>query len=347
MVKQIGLIAFANRGGLGIQTKRLYDMIKPHKVLLIDSSGFSKNKELNFDWYPEEITTITDGFPKNHDINKWIQNLNFVFTVENPYNFYLIHACREKRIKTICQTNFEFCENLIAPWLPKPDLFLMPSQWMTYEMKKRFGKDRVKQLQPPIDPGEFSKPRLINLNRNKNDKPRFLHIIGTLAFEDRNGTLDLLASVRQSEQYFELVIHSQHELPSHYFINDERVVYRMEDFKENSDLYTNFDALILPRRYGGLSLTTNEALMSGLPVIMPDISPNNALLPDEWLIKTLGFKTIKIRSDIECYSMDVDDLARKLDDLAINRPDKLKAYQLGKKHFSFDSLKRKYERLWI
>ena len=48
----VGLIAFANNSGLGIQTKRLYDMLKPDKVMIVDSRGFSKNKELHLEWYP-------------------------------------------------------------------------------------------------------------------------------------------------------------------------------------------------------------------------------------------------------------------------------------------------------
>ena len=64
----VGILVFANQGGLGIQTKRLYNMLNPDKVLLIDSRGFSKNKKMNRDWYPEEITKVTDGFPNNRDI---------------------------------------------------------------------------------------------------------------------------------------------------------------------------------------------------------------------------------------------------------------------------------------
>lgn len=37
--------------------------------------------------------------------------------------------------------------------------------------------------------------------------------------------------------------------------------------------------MILPRKYAGLCLPMNEALMSGLPVIMTDIEPNNVILP--------------------------------------------------------------------
>ena len=161
----VGLIAFANNGGLGIQTKRLYDMLKPDRVLLIDSSGFSKNKKMNWDWYPKEITTVTKGFPQNRDVAEWIEGLTSVLTVENPYNFYLIYACKKLGIKTFVQSNYEFCENIFAKHLPVPDMFLMPSYWMVDDMKKRFGKDRVMYLPPPIDPKEFEEVKEHNLKR--------------------------------------------------------------------------------------------------------------------------------------------------------------------------------------
>ena len=45
-----------------------------------------------------------------------------------------------------------FCDYLIKPELPKPDLFIMPSYWKLDEMKQRFGDDKVIYLPPPIDP---------------------------------------------------------------------------------------------------------------------------------------------------------------------------------------------------
>ena len=141
---------------------------------------------------------------------------------------------------------------------------------------------KVIYLPPPIDPNEFKEAREVNFKR-KGTK-RFLHMVGTLASKDRNGTLDLLQSLKYTKADFELVIHSQQELPREYMVDDRRVKYSMRNVENTSDLYKDFDALILPRRYAGLCLPTNEALISGLPVIMTDTSPNNEWLPKEWLV---------------------------------------------------------------
>lgn len=330
----VGLIAFANDGGLGIQTKRLYDMIKPDKVMIVDSTGFSANKQLHLDWYPKD-SMITDGFPKNHHINEWLDGLTSVLAVENPYNFYLIHACRERGIKTFIQTNYEFCENVFAPWLPVPTMFLMPSYWKLEEMKQMFGEDRVMYLPPPIDQTEFS-------TRGKTKRTRFLHIVGTLAFNDRNGTLELLKAVKLCKQDFKLTIHSQHKLPPEYIIDDVRVTYRIKNFEKNADLYRGSDVLILPRRYGGLSLTTNEALMSGMPVIMTDVSPNNKLLPKDWLIPVVDNKPFQARAVIDSYTVDTQLLADKIDSWSSKRPSTDSAFLIGYNNFSMDVLRDKY-----
>jgi len=332
----VGLIAFANQGGLGIQTKRLYNMLNPDKVLLIDSRGFSKNKKMNWDWYPEEITKVTDGFPNNRDILDWIPGLKTVLTVENPYNFFLIKACRERGIKTIVQSNYEFNENIYAPHLPVPDLFLMPSYWKLKEMEEKF-PGRVMYLPPPIDPEEFKDAREHPVKRR-----RFLHIVGVLAHEDRNGTMDLLRAVRRCKEDFELVIHSQHKLPDHYIIDDPRVTYRVKNFKKNVDLYIGFEALILPRRYGGLSLTTNEALMSGMPVMMTDISPNNKLLPKDWLVPARRKPSVEIRMTIKTYAAYTHSLAKKIDQWAVKSPNHELAYKLGVDNFSVANLEARY-----
>jgi hypothetical protein len=41
------------------------------------------------------------------------------------------------------------------------------------------------------------------------------------------------------------------------------------------DQYKDGDVLVIPRKYGGLCLPMQEALAHGIPVIMPDIEPND------------------------------------------------------------------------
>ena len=67
-------------------------------------------------------------------------------------------------------------------------------------------------------------------------------------------------------------------------IKDKRITWDSSAPDDQWRLYAGFNALIMPRRYGGLCLPMNEALTSGLPVIMSNTSPNDAVLPGDWLV---------------------------------------------------------------
>lgn len=340
-----GELVFSNNSGIGIQSRRLCYLIKPNRILAIDSSGFSKNKKQHWDWYANFQGIITKhGFPTNREIDAFLKGLTRVFCIENPLNFYLLDACKTSGIKLYIQSNFEFSDHLNRN-LTLPTKFLMPSYWMIDEMKRRFGDDKVMYLPPPINPSEFTNAREINLKRK--DKKRFLHIVGTLAVHDRNGTLDLIKAVEQTKEDFDLIIRAQRELPREYMSDNKKIRYIFEDSESVEDMYKDFDAMIFPRRYGGLSLSCNEALMSALPVIMPDISPNNQLLPKKWLIPAHKSHDFQARVVIPVYTSDIQKLAQKIDEFAISdlTEDKIEAFELAYNQFSETSLLPVYSKL--
>lgn len=344
MVK-LGLIAFANDGGLGAQTRRLAKMLKPDVVMVIDSSGFSKNKRQHFDWYREFNHFIVEGLPGNKPIQIFLQNLTHVLVCENPYNFGLVHWGQQQGTKILVQSNYEFCENLSKPWLPVPDMFLMPSYWMIPDMVERFGAEKVRYLPPPINVHEFDKARDVNMKRR--GKKRFLHLIGTAAMHDRNGTLDLIDTLKITKGDFDVVIRSQQPLSMDVYLDDPRVTYEVNNWDENWELYNDFDAMLLPRRWGGLCLPMNEALMSGLPVLMSDITPNKEILPRNWVAPANRMGTFMAQSEIPYYSVGhgiyaelIEQFARMSDEVMLQ--EKMKAFALGVENFSEEALKPKY-----
>lgn len=337
----VGLIVFSNNSGIGLQSRRLCYALRPDRILAIDSSGFSKNKEQHLEWYTGFRGYITKGFPTNREIEVFCRGLTKIFVVENPMNFHLLKVCRDNNIKLYIQSNYEFCDHLNRD-LILPTKFLMPSYWKIDEMKTRFGDDKVIYLPPPINPSEFTKSRERNFRRNGK---RYLHIIGTIAAADRNGTLSIIEALKQSKGDFEIIIRSQHALSDEYITSDRRVKYEIVDMKDTADMYYDFDAVILPRRYGGLSLVCNEALMSGLPVIMTDISPNNQLLPQKWLIPASKTSEMMTRTTIPIYSVDTTLLARYLDNIHITQNDKIQAFELAYDQFSETVLIPTYSKL--
>lgn len=344
---KLGLVVFTNDSGLGAQTRRLTYMLRPYRLLAIDSSSFSKNKQSHFEWYKDFSGYRVYGFPNNREYSIFMQGLTHVLICENPLNFAMLKMAQMMRVKVFIQSNYEFCDHLVNKNLELPHKFLMPSYWKIDEMKSLFGDDKVEYLPPPTDPAEFADVRRENMNRDV-DVPKLLHITGTLAAQDRNGTLDLLKALPFVKGNFQLVIRSQHELPPEYMVDDKRVSYAIGNVAENCELYRGFDGCVIPRRYGGLSLTTNEALMGGLPVIMPAISPNKELLPKEWTVEAKLKGQFRTRSMIDIYEVEPVTLAKKIDwflqqDL-LNL--KIQAFDLGYNNFAPSVLLDKYNALW-
>lgn len=342
----VGLIVMANHSGIGIQSRRLCYLLKPGRILAVDSTPFAKNKKQNWDWYSNFTGYKVEGFPNNREVRKFMSGLTHLFLIENPFNFYILEYAREIGCKVFIQSNPEFNDHWNHDH-PLPHMFLAPSRWKMKDMERKFGKDRVRLLPPPIDPMEFDRAR--NKNMTRTGRRRFLHTVGTLAAHDRNGTLDLIQAVRETNVDFQLVIRSQEPLPPEYYLADDRVTYRVEDGPEVSDIYFDYDAMLLPRRYGGLCLPCNEALMAGLPVIMPAISPNE-FLPLPWRVPARQKGTFQARIEVEIYETNIKKLAQKIEQFATMDQKKLdehkiEAFNLAFKRFGVSSLAGQYQEL--
>lgn len=345
-MRNLGIVVFSSNSGLGNQSRRLTQFLKPERIMLVDNSSFSKNTKQHPDWYDGFTGIYSQGFPSNPAVIQFLNGLTHLYIIENPLNWNLIHIAKRKLIKTYIASNYEFCDNLNRPDLPLPDQFLMPSYWHLETMKERFGADRAKYLPPPVFPEEFKEAREINWKRK--GKKRFLHVVGTLAAADRNGTMLLLGAMKHANENFELVIKSQHELPPEYKVIDPRILYKIGSEPEVSDIYKDFDAMIMPRRFGGLCLPMQEALMAGLPVIMSYISPNKEILPPDWLVLAAHTGTIQTRSSIDLYATKAEDLAFKIDQFARKdlENDKINAFDIAHKEYAPSSLQEEYNKLW-
>ena len=115
----------------------------------------------------------------------------------------------------------------------------------------------------------------------------------------------------------------------------------------SAELYEGFDALILPRCYGGLGLPLNQALISGPPAIMSNTSPNNAILPRDWLVPGAFNGGFTFRVPIQYCNVNIAVMAAKLDDWA-TMPDevldqqKTRALELSRQ-WNPEALRPQYE----
>lgn len=308
----LGVVARTDSGGLAWQSLALTRMLQPSKVMLIDSRPFNGQ---HVKQYPERFDAYAqmrvDGFPTDEQCHRFLDGLTHVLTCETFYNDELLAEANRRGIKSYMQHNVEFLDHLNKPELPPPTMFLAPSTWHLDLMEAKF-PGRVRLMPPPTFPEDFARARETNLARR--GRRRFLHVIGKSAHGDRNGTMLLMLAMQRSRAPFELVVKSQERIPP--LLRDGRISWDHSAPEEQQALYDGFDALIMPRRYGGLCLPVNEALMSALPVIMSDTPPNDTMLPPDWLVPGQFKGGFVARTPIQYFEADINALARKLDELA-------------------------------
>jgi glycosyltransferase involved in cell wall biosynthesis len=337
----LGIIARSDNTGLGNQTRELVKMLNPDKILLIDSEHFNGNEQ-HPEWYKDyNVTTTLSGFPTKQGLIEFLRNIDVVLSCETFYIQDFLHYAKRRGIKTILQYNFEFLLNMSVPEAELPDVLLAPSLWNIDQIEKMVnGRCKVIHLPPPTDSTLFENVRQNNMSKDHN---RLLHVGGKFAAKDRNGTDTVLQMLKYSKASYELVITTQ-KFPE-LDLKDSRVTLNNSNPENREELYNGFDAMLLPRRYAGLCLPMNEALISGLPVFMTDISPNNLILPKEWLVKSEHINSFQAKSLVDVYDGNPEHLAAIVDEYMDNkdkREMKDSALQIGLNHFAKNNLKDKY-----
>ena len=254
------IVARADLTGLGIQSRNWVRLLNPYKTIVINSQSFNGNEQ-HFEWYKRPNAYRVDGFIKQHEINPILNNVDVLLTFEIPYNYSLIAEARSRGIKTVIQNNWEFTDYLMQPHLPLPDLLVNHSYWHL-EDQKRMWPQITEYCATPLFLEDYESIYTQNISRNA--KKRFLHIAGRKTYEDRNGTQDLIAAIKMipSKYDFELVIKTQSTEVND--ANDPRVVVDRSSPVDEKELYRDFDAVIMPRRYGGACLARGTRIM--LPI---------------------------------------------------------------------------------
>lgn len=296
---RLGVIVYSTETGLGYQSFDYYHHLNPKKALHIDISSLN-GKEQHYNWYGDN-TMFVKGIPNRLQIAEFLKGLDVVLMAETPLNYELYDIARKMGVKTANVINYEFFDHLVKPELPLPDLIIMPSVWYFKEMQQ-FCKSKgigCVQLHHPVDRD------LIPFRLRHTVKT--MHLAGNPAALDRNGTADYMTACPDGR-----VVTQSHDLA-----NKIRSRYSQSnvftDIHDQKIIYSIGDIMVMPRKYGGNCLPLNEALSAGMPVIMPDISPNNHLLPKEWLVPAYVAGSFTPRTKIDVYQTDIQALRDKID----------------------------------
>jgi hypothetical protein len=298
----LGLIARADNRGLGQQTWAVFRQMRPAKTLVVDCPS-QQPLPLRLERFPGAEVV---GIPTRDEIRRFLDGLDTVYTAETGYTPHLWAEAQRMGVRTILHANYEFLDRA-----DRPTVWAAPSTWHL----SRFPSGTV-HLPVPIESDRF--PRITRPLTAR----RFLHPIGRPAIHDRNGTADLIAALRYVRSEITVVITCQQPgyvdsllrgavVPDHL-----RVLIHDGDDEHYWDKYRGMDAMILPRRFGGLCLPLNEALGAGIPTIMPDIAPNNDWLPASWLVPAHRVGEFDAKQHIDLYSAYPQALAERIDTLA-------------------------------
>lgn len=338
------IIARSDLTGLGIQSRNWVRLLKPQKLVVIDSSSFNHNEQ-HLEWYKGYSGYTINGFIKNGEINAILKGIDALLTFEIPYSYELVRVAKSRGIKVIIQNNWEFTDYLNQPHLPLPDLLVNHSYWHLKDQMKLF-PSITDYCPTPLFIEDWDEIMLHNMDRDLT-KRRLLHVAGRRTYEDRNGTQDLLAAMKlvPKEYDFELVIKAQTAEVGQ--VTDARITIDTSHPVDEKELYKDFDAMIMPRRYGGACLPMNEALAAGLPVIMPNVDPNNIVLPKEWLVKAKHSGSFNTRTEIELFNADHNALADKIIEL-VSEPEanliarKIRAREIACAEYSSEVISEKW-----
>lgn len=306
---RIGLIAYSTDTGLGNQTYEFYKHMKPAKTLLVDLSDFN-HMETHHDRFPD--AQIVKGIPTCNDMAWLASGVDLIFVCETPLNYCLFEKAETAGIKTVLQYNYEFLDYLNQPQLAKPSVLAAPTRWGFDTVSERQIAPIVDLFVPVND--ESIRPREITLCR------KIFHIAGRQAIHDRNGTETFIRAALKCNDKFEFIIYAQSldDRTRRLIANAQQRInlQLIENLDDYEAMYDEGDVLVLPRKYGGLCLPMQEALAAGIPVIMPDISPNDQRLPKQWLVRADRKGSFMARTEIDIFETDANHLAFKMCEFA-------------------------------
>ena len=303
---RLGLIARADNRGLGQQTWAVQRNLHPAKTMVVDCPSMQP-LQLHTERFPG--AHIVRGLPTEWDYAQFLDGLDVVYTAETGYGD-LWSIANRMGVRTVLHANYEFLD-----LRDQPTVWAAPSLW---------NFDRwpagTTHLPVPIETDRFP------ITEKPLTASRFLHIVGRPAIHDRNGTLDLLLALQHVTAPITLTVTCQQpgyvsSLIREHNIHTPNNVTLVVDSADRDNYWTIYDnqhAMILPRRFGGLCLPANEAIGAGIPVIMPNIDPNNLWLCGAWLTEAIHAGEFRAKQHIQFYRTDPQVLAAKIDQLALD-----------------------------
>lgn len=270
---RLGIIARCDEGGLGSQTWEYARHLAPD-VLLVLSVPPPRGQELpeRFDGLAP-IVFRSQFPPADGELVSWrafAQSCDVILTAETCYLRDFPTICRQENTRLVVHANPELWEwGSNAPfttWAPTP--------WLLSRLPPN-----TPVIPVPVDRDRCARRTITKVNR-------LLHI-SSPAMLDRNGSELLSAAIPFCRTSFELLVAGPKAPEGRTYVGNVLIVPVPEQ-RNYWELYQAGDALVLPRKYGGLCLPMQEAASSGMPVISIGVQPQAAWLAPALSVPFLG-----------------------------------------------------------
>lgn len=300
----IGLLARADQGGLASQTHGYWKHLRPHRTIVLDLGKAGRG--------PLDIS-LYHGDPGVRVVDEWktfhrsgeslFDGIDVLFTAEGWYDPTLPDWCAANGIRTVVHANPE----LFDPIGSRADQYWVPTSWRHETMP------RDTEIVPvPVDLG------LHPYRQRTGPAVTFFHP-GAPAMGDRNGSQTLWAALSRVKSPIRVVTRSPFHpptkgIPRHITVDVLGPCTRVEDA-----IPPETDVMVIPRRYGGLCLSAQEAAARGIPILMTDLAPQRGWLPRPLCIPTLEHRTQEVwmkGGAIPVHEGDAVELATRIDELA-------------------------------
>lgn len=298
---RIGVVTPGTDRGLGIQSWEAARNLDA-SVLLVETKDPSA--PTHRERFPgATVTRWAQGLDPRVVI-PWLRTVDVVYAAETFYDPRFTKWARANDCRTVLHANPEFWTNSTHP-----DLLWTATPW----------RRDVMPHHTEVVPFPVATDRFVTDGptfKRYSDRPNWLHVAGKRALADRNGTDILLDALPLLTQPCTVRIAVQHgELPPLPQTRPGVQVYVTHARDDYWTLYEGSDALVLPRRYGGLCLPVQEAMAAGLAVLMPDVSPND-VWPTVRVPAEFQSKVTMPCGRVPTYAVRPEVLAAEMDHLA-------------------------------
>ena len=269
---KVGLIARADDRGLGILSWEWHRHMHPDRTLVIDVDNPAL--PAHPDRYPDgTVVKWADGRLPEDDVRDWITGLDVAYIAETFYDERLPDWFADAGVPLVVHAMPEFYR-----WADR-DLpgvhWWNPTTWRQADMP---AGTKVIPVPVPTD-------RWTTVPEPHDGPARILHVAGKRAAGDRNGTASFVAALKLLSNPVEVTVATQGTPPRVPIPTGSSITVRA-DTDDYWDIYQGQDVLVLPRRYGGLSLPVNEAAGAGLGLLLSSQDPN----PQTWPCLTAKVK---------------------------------------------------------